>query len=393
MLNLRNYKKKKEKNEFHSKLIKHRLVVIYRTILVLVTIVIVGLVIYLNYENKIYSGYDVISSVERQDSDTAIYLNYHDNILKYSQDGAEAFDSSNKVLWNETYEMQDPSVETCGEYVAIGDYKGTQILVINNSGKQGTIETKMPVSNFCISSQGVVAAVLEDDEITRIQMYSKTGEELVNVKCTMTQSGYPIDISLSEDGCKLAVSYMRIQNGELRSSVAFYNFDDVGQNEIDRYVSGYDYIDTVIPKVKFINNSTAFCIGDNRFVIYKGSQKPMSQFETSLDEEVKSVFYSEKNIGLVYRMSDGNNKYRIDVYNEDGELSLKQEFNMEYTDIIIKNDFVIVYNDTKCMIFNKNGVKKYEGEFTDATLLVVPTDSKTKYILINREEAQTIRLH
>lgn len=393
MLNLRNYKKKKEKNEFHSKLIKHRLVVIYRTILVLVTIVIVGLVIYLNYENKIYSGYDVISSVERQDSDTAIYLNYYDNILKYSQDGAEAFDSSNKVLWNETYEMQDPAVETCGEYVAIGDYKGNRILVINNLGKQGTIETKMPVSNFCISAQGVVAAVLEDDEITRIQMYSKTGEELVNVKCTMTQSGYPIDISLSDDGCKLAVSYMRIQNGELRSSIAFYNFDDVGQNEIDRYVSGYDYIDTVIPKVKFINNSTAFCIGDNRFVIYKGSQKPMSQFETSLDEEVKSVFYSEKKIGLVYRMSDKNNKYRIDVYNEDGELSLKQEFNMEYTDIIIKNDFVIVYNDTKCMIFNKNGVKKYEGEFTDATLLVVPTDSKTKYILINREEAQTIRLH
>lgn len=393
MLNLRNYKKKKEKNEFHSKLIKHRLVVIYRTILVLVTIVIVGLVIYLNYENKIYSGYDVISSVERQDSDTAIYLNYSNNILKYSQDGAEAFDSSNKVLWNETYEMQDPAVKTCGEYVAIGDYKGNRILVINNLGKQGTIETKMPVSNFCISSQGVVAAVLEDDEITRIQMYSKTGEELVNVKCTMTQSGYPIDISLSDDGCKLAVSYMRIQNGELRSSVAFYNFDDVGQNEIDRYVSGYDYLDTVIPKVKFINNSTAFCVGDNRFVIFKGNQKPMSEFETSLDEEVKSVFYSEKNIGLVYRISDGNNKYRIDVYNEDGELSLKQEFNMEYTDIILKNDFVIIYNDTKCIIFNKNGVKKYEGEFTDSTLLVVPTDSKTKYILINREESQTIRLH
>lgn len=392
MINFKDRFKKKEKDEFRTKLIQHRLVILYRTVLAIVAVVVICLVVYMNYENMVYTGYDIVSESERNDAENATYVANNGKILKYSQDGAEVFDGENTGLWNVTYEMQNPVVATCQEYVAIGDYKGNKIFVMNGAGEQGEIETKLPITNFCISGQGVVAAVMEDTSATRINVYSKEGEELLTIKCTMSQSGYPIDLSLSEDGIKLAVSYMRIENGQLVSSVAFYNFGEVGQNETDRFTGGYDYIDAVVPKVKFINNSTAFALSNGRFILYKGNQKPVSHYEALLSDEVQSVFYGDKSVGMVFRTGNAENKYRIDVYDETGNLSLSQTFNMDYTDIILRDDLVIIYDDSQCEIYNLKGVKKFEGKFEDPALLLVPTESKTKYILVNRDNTQIIKL-
>lgn len=393
MISLDKYRKKKEKNEFKDKLLQHRLVILYRTVLVIITVVAIALGTYITLENKTYSDYEVISDEERQDADSAEYIAYDNAVMKYSQDGAEAFDGSNKAIWNETFELQDPIVATGGQYTAIGDYKGNIIYVMNSLGEQASIETKLPLSTFCISEQGVVAAVLEEDAQSWINLYSSTGEVLVNMKCTMTQSGYPVDIALSNDGMKLGVSYMRIDQGELKSSVAFYNFDDVGQNEIDKYVSGYDYADTIMPKIKFINNSTAFALGDDHFVIYKGSQKPTSYFDTFLTEEVQSVFYGDKSVALIFRTGEATDKYRIDVYDEDGKLGLSQKFSLDYTNVALKGNQITIYNDSKCLIYKMNGTLKYEGALKEPTLLMVPTENNTKYILVNRDSVQLIRLH
>ena len=48
--------------------------------------------------------------------------------------------------------------------------------------------------------------------------------------------GYPLDISLSPDGTMLTGSYMYIEDGTLRSRVAFYNFSEVGKNALNRFV-------------------------------------------------------------------------------------------------------------------------------------------------------------
>lgn len=383
---------KKEKDEYKSRLIKHRLVIFYRIILTIVVVAVILLVVYMNYQNMIYKDYEVMSSTPRQDSDTASYLEVNGYTLKYSQDGAEAFDGENNVLWNETYEMQNPKVETSGDYVAIGDYKGTVIYVANSTGEQGKIETKLPVENFCVAGQGVVAVVVEDQGATKIHLFDKQGGEIANFKCTMSQSGYPIDISLSEDGLKLAVSYIRISGGELRSTVAFYNFGDVGQNEMDNLVSGYDYVNTVVPKVQFMNDSTAFALGDDRLVFFTGKQKPTSSYETFLKEEVQSVFYSDSQVGLVFRTGNSENKYRIDVYSSTGEIKMSQEFNIDYKDIVLEKNSLIIYNESECRIYNDKGVEKFNSTFRDPVLMMIPTRRGTQYITVNREATEIIQL-
>lgn len=391
-------KKEKSREEdenfrsYNSQVRRHRFLVATRIITISVIIIIAIVAFYVSYENKQYTEYEIITEEERSDSEAAEYIPYNGNVIKYSQDGAEAFQGNNTAIWNETFEMQNPLIATCENYAALGDFKGNKIYVVNSEGDSGEIDTKLPVSTFCVSRQGVVAAVLEDDNETKINIYSAEGVQLAAIKCTMTQSGYPIDVALSNDGQKLGVSYVRIEDGQLKSSVAFYNFGEVGQNETDNYVSGYDYVDAVVPRIKFINDSTAFGLGDNRFVIYKGSQKPVSIAETFLNEEVRSVFYGKDRVGLVFYNMGLDNKYRMDIYNDKGELESSLPFDIEYTDIVFKDDMIIIYNERECTIYRANGNIKYTGNFIDPVLLLVPTENKTKYILVNRDGVQTIRL-
>ena len=44
-------------------------------------------------------------------------------------------------------------------------------------------------------------------------------------------------------------------------------------------VSAYSYSDLVVPKVQFMNNDTAFAVGDSRLMIYSGTQKPVTAGE------------------------------------------------------------------------------------------------------------------
>ena len=96
----------------------------------------------------------------------------------------------------------------------------------------------------------------------------------------MSQSGYPIAIDISDDGTQVAVSYIKADNGQLSSSIGFYNFSAVGQNYTDNLVSGYGYADAVVPMVHYMENDTVFAVADNRLMFFKGRQKPESILDT-----------------------------------------------------------------------------------------------------------------
>ena len=382
--------KKSDKASEHA-ILWHRVAKVSVVIAAIALLVAIFVLLNRDYQNTTYDDYEIISKSVRQDSDTSEYLAYNGHVLKYSKDGAEAFDKTDSVLLNVTYEMQDPNVATCGDYVALGDKRGTQIIVTDSAENLNRIETKMPVLNFAVSKQGVVAAVLEDTGFSWIKLYDKTGTELASVRCSMSESGFPVDISLSESGILLAVSYARVEGEKIKSSVAFYNFGDVGANESDHYMSGYDFEDTIIPRVHFLDDSTAFAMGDNRLIFFSGQQKPEKIREYDFDRQISGVYYGDGRIALIYRAM-GDDRYTADVYNLSGEVVLNQRFDLDYSDVQVTKDRLIIYNDTHCLIYNMNGKLKFDGLFDDPTLLCAPTSNSREFVLINRETAQLIRL-
>ena len=124
----------------------------------------------------------------------------------------------------------------------------------------GTITTALPIRNLCVAANGVVAAILEDTDVTWIYVYDTAGEVLVSFYTTMKNAGYPVSVSLSPNALLCAVSYIYVDAGIVKSKVAFYNFDEYGRNQIDNLVGGYNHTDTVVPYVQFMNNSSIFTI-------------------------------------------------------------------------------------------------------------------------------------
>ncbi len=386
--------KQEKKDNFEAEVQIHRLKIFGIFALIIIIIACACLYAKNYFDTKTYTGYEILGKSLRSDSDSAKYITYNGHILKYSRDGAESYDGLKDAKWNITYEMQNPQIATCNDCVAMADEGATEIMVISGTGKQSSINTKLPVVNFSVAGQGVVAAVLEDGEAARINLYDAEGTELAGIKCSMERSGYPIDVALSPDGTLLGVSYTRVDNetGNVHSSVAFYNFGDVGQNEIDNYVSGYDYEDTIIPRIKFLDHDSAVAVGDDRIIFYTGDQKPEAVSENSINEEVQSLFFGKDETALVFRSDEGGNKYRLKVYGKNGKQLMNESFELSYTDIQLVDKRAVIYNDAVCEIMDFDGRVRYDGLFEDPVLLMVPTDSRSRYVLVNRGMTQEIQL-
>ncbi len=385
-------KYEKTQNDFEKKIRRHRRAILYRIIIGIAIIIALVASAYYNYQRMVYTGYDVLKSISYPEASNAKYVKFSDNVLRYSQDGASALNVVNEMLWNETFEMQNPLVDTCGDYVAIGDYMGTTIYIYNSAGLQGSIDTSTPLKRFCVSGNGNVAVVLEDNEVTWVKLYDVNGTNIASDRTTMSKSGYPVCIDISEDGIILAVSYLFVDSGVLSTSVAFYNFGAVGQNEVDNLVSGYNYSGTVVSMVNFINHDTSFAVGDNRFSIFKGSEKPESVFEKEIENEILSVFHNEEMIVLVYEDEVGQNKFIAEVYDDKGNIVTTQGFDMDYTNMSLYKDLLIIYNSEECQIFNTSGLKKFEGKFKESAVMVIPEMTRTRYLVVYGDGMEDIKL-
>ena len=166
-------------------------------------------------------------------------------------------DTKGNRVWDQTYQMQNPIVDTCKNVVVLGDYNGNEIYVMNDAKILGNFTTGLPIKAIQVSDNGVVLAVLEDTDVTWIYLYNTQGEILVSFMTTMEESGYPISVAISDNGILVAVSYLFLDNTGLTSRVAFYNFGDVGDSYNDHLVSGYNYADKIVPLVCFSNNEEA----------------------------------------------------------------------------------------------------------------------------------------
>lgn len=398
-MNIRDYFRNKKKNKekisrvsYLEKIKSHKFMIFYRSLLLFILVTAAVAVFLIQWKNKIYTDSVTVSSIATTKPQNGNLVAFSEYILTYSKDGASCMDGNGNAVWNETFEMQNPMIDICQNVVAIGDYNGRNIYIMNTSGLLGQITTNRPIRNFCVASNGVVAVVLDDSDLTYIYLYDTKGKELVRIRTTMKDSGYPFSLSLSPNGMLLCVSYLFVDSGELKSSVAFYNFGEVGQNQTDNYVSGYDYLDVVVGYTRFLDEKTLFAVSDDRIMFFEGTQIPVNIGERLFSEDVQKLYYGKKHVGLVFNSTDGNSRYRLDIYNKAGQLCQSIGFDMEYTDIVFAEDQVIIYNESECQVYNMNGVEKYSGYFEKAVYALIPTSSSYRYILVTADSIDTIEL-
>ena len=399
MTNVRDYlKKKKDRQDeqyrisYREKIKSHKFTIFYRTILVIILIAAIIAALYVQWKNKIYTQIVVLSSAEVTITQNSSLLPFAGHLLTYSKDGAGCMDIKGNAVWNQTFEMQNPMVDMCQNVVAIGDYNGRSIYVMDTTGVLGSITTNKPVRAFRVAANGVVAVVLDDTDATWLYLYDANGDELAYIRTTMKESGYPVSVSISPNAQLVCISYLFVDSGQMKSSVAFYNFGEVGKNSSNNYVSGYDYANVIVPLTRFLDNKSLFAVSDDRIMFYGGAQKPVVTAESLIDESVQSVYYGEEYVGLVFISTESSNRYRLDVYHKSGELKQSIEFDIEYSDILFHEDQIIIYNESECHIYNGSGVEKYGGRFDQTVLVMIPQNTKYRYMIVTPDSIDTIEL-
>ncbi|MCM1027714.1 MAG: DUF5711 family protein [Roseburia sp.] len=397
MADIKSYMKEKEKRErrqagYQEKIIKHKLTNVYRILLAAAAAVALAALIVVQYKRHIYTDYDIVASVERSSASGALDRRLGSSILTYSKDGAHCTDAKGKVAWNQTYEFQDIKLAVCGSAVAIGAYNGRNVYVQNTEKQLSQITTNMPIRDLTVSAEGHVAVVLDGTNSAMISVYGPDGTNTYNGMARMTGSGYPAAVCLSPDGELLCVAYWYVDAGVIKTNVTFYNFGPVGENVNDGMVSNYSYTDMLIPQVQFMNDSTSFAVGDSRLIIYRGEHTPKEAAWYMVNEEIQSVFYSDKYIGLVFRELEGENPYRMDVYSASAEKIGSFGINIDYTDIFFGQDNFVAYNESECVIKTLDNIEKYSGEFSEQVRLMLPAGSSYRYYLVTDNAIDTIQL-
>ncbi|MCM1568971.1 MAG: DUF5711 family protein [Roseburia sp.] len=398
MAEIKNYLKEKEQRErnqtnYKDKIRRHKLTTVYRMLLVAAVIFAFFLLIRTQYRRHLYTDYDIVGTVSREKAADAVDMRLQNAILTYSKDGAHCTNMKGTVTWNQTYEISDILLSACQDVVAIGDYNGRNIYVQSAEKQLGEITTNLPIKDITVSAAGTVTAILEDTDITWINTYSATGKSLYDGQAHMSEGGYPCAISLSPNGELLAVSYLYIEAGALKTNVAFYNFGAVGANQSDYLVSTFAYENLLVPEICFMNNDTAFAVGDGQFMIYKGAQKPDLETLRFLEQEIQAVYYNEKYIGLVFPSDNADAYYKLVVYNTTGNPVTDCYFDIDYRNIFFTQDNFVIYNETECLIMTMDGVCKYQGHFDKPVNLMLPAASgRYRYVLVTDNSIDTIQL-
>jgi hypothetical protein len=395
MSNLRYFPEQEENvgaGNIKRKIKRRRLTRLYK---ILIVIGILGAILlgYYLYENtRVFTGYNITSSFEEIRYEESEVFNLAGNILTYSKDGANLKTPDGKPLWNITFDMQYPLVSTSGGCVAFADYTGTVIYLVNEAGKTTEITTDKPIAGISVASAGYVTAILEDVDVSWIYMYDLNSRVIAYFRTTMEKSGYPVSVSVSPSGELVAVSYYYLDTAEKRSTVAFYNFGDVGKNNIDNYVSGYNYKDELVPAVSFLNNDKAFMVSTDRLSVFEGAHKPVSISDMFLQKEARSVYNSDSYIGLVFDDAGGDARYELCLYNTSGNLAATIPFNFDYQGVEIGTDAVIIYGDNNFTVAGLKGDIRYTGIYSDTLRLIYSLNGVKRIVAVTDHSIDNIEL-
>lgn len=339
-----------------------------------------------------FKDYTIAESFENTVASGTKYETVGKKIYRYNSDGVSCVTRENEVEWSITYNMQAPIADVSGTTMAIAEQQGTQVCVVNEDGLVGSFECLNPILKVRVSNQGVVAVVLEEDDITRISLYSAEGTLIADDKTTVAESGYPLDMDISPDGKKLAVSYLGIENGITTTNVTFYNFGKEGDATGNYEVSSEKLQETVVPEIFFTGNSTAAAVADNGFLVFRGSKEPELAERIEFQEEIISTFHDEERIGFLFRSSVEEHDYRMELYNYRGKKKVSRNIDAKFDRIKIENDQILMYSDSECHIFTMSGQKRFESPYEKSISEIFYFTEFRKYLIITRDSFDRIRI-
>lgn len=379
--------------ELDEQIRQHKRKILLKVIEITAIVIILIVAVNLLYELRSFTSYEIRNSIERNHNDVIKFAQFNDYILEYSNDGASCVTHNRDMIWNQSYEMSNPRVDICGKYVVIYDYNGNTLFVLQEKGLESKIETTLPIQTVSVAEQGTVAVLMRGEAEAQVKLFDKKGEELANGKFYGEKGSFPLDVALSQDGKKMAVNMIDTSQGEVGTTISFYNFGSVGQSQIDNNVGTYTYSDILVPEIEYLSDTKMVAFGTGKILIFEGAQKPVLSQEIVLEQEIASYFYSDKYIGIVYDNVDVENAWHVKVMDLKGKVIMENDISIPYTKVeFLSNNEICVTNELECELFTLHSIKKFEYTFEEPIYKIIARDGAQNYTFIFKETTEEVRL-
>lgn len=348
-------------------------------------------------KSSTFNEYEVVSSTTRQDSNTVRYVSYNgNNVIKYSRDGASALSPEGTVLWNGSYEMNNPQIDVCGKYAVIADVGSTHLTVYNGNDSGTSLEMVHSILQARVTNAGAVAVLMENGDANLISMYNpydSANQLIYEVPTSIQNDGFPINIAVSPDGKMLATNYINVNSGVTSSRVTFYNFDEYGKNVVDHIVSAKEFGDELVAEIRYVNNSTAYVLTEHGFTVFSGSQIPKESITVAMEEEIISVINASSQVGFITSNPGGSDKYRLRVYTLGSKSAvIDTTFSYDYESVRESGGEYLFTAGASCMILNSKGDVIFQKQMEAQVNYLFGLGQNGRYLMITDSELQIIKL-
>ena len=353
--------KKDELAKIRKKAARNRRIKILLLVLILAGAAIVAYILF----NSKCNYYTYKDKVDTEDSGDVSYENFDEGYLKYSSNGIEYQKQFGRAEWNIALSYEHPFLAKSDSYAVLGDKGENTLILLNKNGKVREFTLKYPLLQATVSEQGIIEMILEGSDSNYVQVYGKNGKLIADMRSSIEEKGYPITAAISPNGTQLAVSYYSINGNTSKTSIAFYDLSRQLQSDSIPLKGGFDYTNTIIPKVSFMDDNTVAAFGSKVTYFYNIEDSPNPE----------------------------KGKYILQVYNKKGARKLNHIVDMNYDSISMWGKEIIAVRGNECTIFNIKGNILFQGELEgDSIETIVPAKGWRTYHVVFRDKIVKMQL-
>jgi hypothetical protein len=356
-------------------------------------IIFMGMVIVGNYILFTYRfhSYTRTSSIYvHNGTEISNYEIFGRGIIRFNREGVVFLNNRNQEQWVWPSQFNNPTFIASDQSFAIIDRGGNGIQVFNEGGLIGEFETSFPIERATLSNQGIVSAVLKGNNEPMIMTFDVVGNILVEMQAPLATMGYPTALALSRDGMTLAVGYLSVNGGRIRSNIIHYNFANVSGSY--DFVVGYEELDDrIIVELYFTSEGLTVAITDTSFVIFEEIESLSIREHVFIEEGIVGVFYTNEYIG--YLLLDKERVgYELRLYNLYSEVVMTREFIGEYSNIRKIGNDIIMFDGFGLCIISRQGVIRFQGNLEVNPALVMPAFGVNRFYVMSESDLRIITL-
>ena len=357
---------------------------------IILAIVLIGMLVF----NRVitFHNYAIAASYSNNVSSGSNYKIAGNNIYKYNADGISCVSRSNDIKWSITYSMQGPIADVCGTVMAVAEQQGMKVHIVDKEGEIGSFETDNPILKIKVSEQGLVAVILAENDVTWVNLYQPDGTLVASDKTTMMDFGYPVDCAISPDGTRVVVSYIKINGGALTDDVVFYHFGQAGQKKENHIVGKWTYDGVIVPEVYYVDDSQAVAVSGEGFTVYTGTDTPRRGTTVSFAEEIISSFHEKDSIGFIFRNTEDEAPYRMELYRLNGKKRSQTKLNAQYTSARLQNDQILLFDDRNMTVYTSSGHLRFQADYEKTIVDLFYLKEYRKYLVITPDSFDRIRI-